>query len=119
MTANQRTVEIGPKAKSNAKNTFTVINLNALQQAMNDLDNSDFKLWMFYEQNALGFKVPSGPAYVAMWGLSRSSYYRAFNTLVEKGYLVKISEGYYKFYETPQPECIVEISQKQDTEFIM
>ena len=114
MAANQRTVEIGPKAKSNAKNTYTVINLNALQQAMNDLDNTAFKLWMFYEQNALGFKVPSGPAYVAMWGIKRTAYYDAFKVLENKGYIEKVSDGYYKFYETPQPDCIVEIEKKQE-----
>lgn len=106
---NQRIIEISEKAVCNKENPFTAINLEVLQQVMNDLDGAAFKLWCFYEQNAKGYKVPSGPAYVAKWGIKRTAYYDAFKKLEENGYLVKITEGYYKFYEVPNPECIVEI----------
>lgn len=72
---------------------------------------------MFYEKNKVGFKVESGPAAVAAWGIKRTAYYEAFNHLVEYGYLEEVSKNYYIFHERPKFECIVEIANKEEQTF--
>lgn len=94
-------------------NHYTTINLEALQEAMCVLSNSAFKLWMFYEQNRQGIKVPSGPAIAARWGLKRSSYYNAFEQLVELGYLEKKTDTYYIFHERAPVHCMVEVDKDE------
>lgn len=80
---------------------FTQINLTANLAALKKLSYKTYKLYMYLCYNADGyaFHLYKAPIKEA---LPRNSYYRAFEELVEQGYLVRDGDSnHYDFYEDP------------------
>lgn len=74
--------------------------------AMQNLTRSAFYLYMYFMQNQDGYVLHlSRSAAMKITSLSKSSYYLAFQELVDKHYIVECEDG-YEFYECPQLETI-------------
>ena len=107
---NQKLIKIGKEVcNNNSKdNYYAKINLNALQNAMIDLNTeASIKMWLYLAKNQNGYELALSSIDAIKWGIgSKSSYDRAVKALIDKGYLVK-QEGkkdYYMFYEVYKKE---------------
>lgn len=97
--ANQRRVSI-EKEECGKQNHYSIINLEALNQAMNTLKRgSSFKLWMYLAKNQNGFQLDLSKVDCSHWGLKADSYHSAFKDLESKGYLQEIKSNTYIFHE--------------------
>ena len=100
--ANQKTIKVN-KEVCDKEHLYSMNNLDALQQAMNNLKGEAFKLWCYLAKNQPGyvFALSSVDA-VKNWGIGcDKSYDRAVRTLIERGYLIETSKNHYDFYEIP------------------
>lgn len=101
---NQKTIKVY-KCVSNRDNPYSTFNLQALQTAMSRLKGEAFKLWVYLNKNRESHTTALSAVDALSWGIgSKSSYDRAVMKLIEQGYLVKIDNNYYSFYELPQIE---------------
>lgn len=92
-------MRIAERATRNKNNLYATINLDALQEAMCNLNGSSgLLLWLYLDKNAEGYTLDLSQKACEAWGLKRDSYYRAFKELEDKGYLI-FGEHEYKFYE--------------------
>lgn len=86
-------------------NHYLMMNLDALYAAMASLDKVySIKLWLYLSKNARGYKnFELSQTDCASWGIPRSSYYKAVDDLIEKGYLVAVngSGKLFTFYQIP------------------
>ena len=72
---------------------------------MSRLKGEAFKLWVYLNKNRESHTTALSAVDALVWGIgSKSSYDRAVMKLIEQGYLVKIDNNYYSFYELPQNE---------------
>ena len=92
-------------------------NLIALQQAMKDLRGSSFKLWTYFNKNQDNYRFDLSQRACAEWGIKKDSYYKAVKDLIEKRYLVPLSQesNIFCFYELPLSENQQNFSPKQNT----
>lgn len=98
---NQRRVSIH---KCDQASGYTKIDRAVNRAAMKALSYSAYMLYMIFCTNATGFEMILSPvAIMAETGLSRNTYYDAFNELVDKGYLVSKpgTKCLFDFYEDP------------------
>ena len=101
---NQKTLKIC-KCLCNRDNPYSTFNLQALQTAMSRLKGEAFKLWVYLNKNRESHTTALSAVDALAWGIgSKSSYDRAIMKLIEQGYLVKIDNNFYCFYELPQIE---------------
>lgn len=100
--ANQKTVLIC-KEPCNYNNTYTTINLAALEQAMRDLTNAQFKVWIYFAKNRNGYEFDLSPALANECGIAKSTMQETVRFFIEKGYLVKWNNksNNYVFREKP------------------
>ena len=104
---NQKVIKIQKEKIDKDKGNFAMIDSDALQNAMIDLDGNTFKLWMYFSKNRDGHTFALSKVDAIKWGIgSKSSYDRAVRKLIEEGYLIKTSSNHYDFYEVPQKEEI-------------
>ena len=94
-----------PRNKNNNYNTY---NRSALKDAMHNLSNSAFKLYIYlgnYRDMENGIYL-SKQDVLHFTNLSERSYFDAMKELKEKGYLIQddwSSDDDYVFYESPEP----------------
>lgn len=104
---NQKTIKVQKEEtnKEKEENYYAAINLDALQNAMIDLDGNAFKLWIYFSKNRNGHTFALSKVDAIKWGIgSKSSYDRAMKELTTKGYLIETSSNHFDFYEVPQKE---------------
>lgn len=92
---------------------FAPTDVESIQMASRDLPGgAAFKIWMALCSESNATKDLSkqrhtwalSPAFFeTVWGISKSSYYRALKELQEKNYLVKTGPNAFAFYERPRP----------------
>lgn len=99
---NQKIIKVN-KELCDKEHLYSPYNLDALQQAMCDLNGYAFKMWCYLGKNQRGHQFAlSKVDAVKNWGMgSKSSYDRAIKELIEGGYLVETSANHYDFYEVP------------------
>ena len=101
---NQRTIRI-QKEKCDKNNKYSTINLEALQLAMKNLTNAQFKVWMFLAKNADNYNLEISPAEAAVyWGIRKTTMQETIRFFIKVGYLIPIdnSSTYYEFHEIPE-----------------
>ena len=108
---NQRTVRIHkPKYEGN----FVQIDINDWQEAFALLTRSGFGLYLYCCGNQDGYKLELSSAAVQnALRISDSSYRRAVEELLEKGYFIQNTTTKYDFYTTPQPTSYVPKPKKK------
>ena len=100
---NQKVVRI-EKAPCNKNNKYTMINLDALNKAMNDLSNAELGVWLYFAKNQNGYEFALSRQDAAEWNISKTTYHRAIKTFIDKKYLVadKPNSNHYTFHEIPE-----------------
>lgn len=101
-TPNQKVVIVN-KEKCSKDNIYATINLNAMEQAAQNLDAGAFKLWVYFAKNQNGYKFAlSSKDAASTFGLKKKQYDNAVKDLKEKGYLVaEENSNVYTFNEIP------------------
>ena len=99
---NQKKILI-QKETCNKNNKYTTINLDALCQAMKDLTNAQFKVWIYLAKNADEYELNLSPAEGLYWGIKKTTMQETIREFIKKGYLVAdpIKKNYYYFNEIP------------------
>lgn len=78
-------------------------NIEAECAAARDLKYSTMILWLYCSQYQDGDKFILSPKAVKeIMGMSERTYTRCKDELIEKGYLVKVGDNQYMFYEMPR-----------------
>lgn len=68
-------------------------------------DTHAFALYLYFASNANNYKLEISPQAIEnAIGMPRSTYYKKFQLLQEKGYIIQIGKNLYSFYETPQKQ---------------
>lgn len=100
---NQRIIKT-QKEPSNKENLYSIVNIQALQNAIKVLDERALLLWLYLNKNQNNYMYGlSVVDIVNNWELySEATYRRAFKDLVEKGFLEQVDNDDYIFYEYPQ-----------------
>ena len=108
---NQRTVTIHkPKYDGN----FVQVDINDWQEAFDHLTRSGFGLYLYCCGNQDGYKLGLSSAAVQnALHISDSSYRRAVEELLEKGYFIQNTNTKYDFFTTPQPTSYVPKPKKK------
>lgn len=84
---NQRKIYIKRDSDTARLNFFKVSNQN-LFSAMHNLKSSTFKLWVYFADNSNGYSMDLYPVdFCKKANVSESTYKRAFQELIDKGYL--------------------------------
>lgn len=95
-TANQKLLTVS-KSK---EGKYTIINLEALERASRELQGESFKLWLYLAKNQNGYRFALSMIDALSWGIgSKSSYHRAVKELESKGYIQKLSNEQYIFFD--------------------
>lgn len=100
---NQKIIIIS-KDKIKDGQLYTVITLDALDDAAARLKNASFKLWIYLAKNQDKYRFGLSQTAFCNWAsVSKPTYLNAVKDLIEKGYLVLKEEKShtYIFYERP------------------
>ena len=108
---NQRTVTIH---KPLYEGNFVQVDIDDWQEAFALLTKSGFGLYLYCCSNMNGYKLGLSSAAVQnALRISDSSYRRAVEELLEKGYFIQNTTTKYDFYTTPQPTSYVPKPKKK------
>lgn len=104
---NQKIIENFNYEPTDKEHLYAVINIDAMQKMMCDgLTLNAIKLWLFLSKNREGFRhlELSSSNCCNQWGIGKSQFGQAFESLVKKGYLVPVGEGsnLYNFIQCPR-----------------
>lgn len=122
--ANQDRILMGERVVRDKAHPFTMMNLEALQQAMTKIKTvGGIKLWMYLNKNADNYIVDLSRAeLVAHWGFTKDTYLAGKNELKKLGYLTSVngSDKVFTFHEilSENPTEIDDLSENQ-TELIV
>ena len=99
---NQKKIRI-QKETCDLSHRFTTINLATMKDAMNNLTNAQFKVWIYLAKNADGFELQLSPAEAeGNWNIPRSTMQETIRQFIKMGYIEKIGEDeLYVFHEIP------------------
>lgn len=102
--SNQYIVKIATRRPFDKNNTYALMHLDSLQEAMRNLKGESLKLWLYCNKNQDGFQFELSQKVLADWGLKKDAYQSAKKKMQELGYLVPVSEGsnILVFYENPR-----------------
>lgn len=101
---NQKVIVVA-KAVTDEKNKYARINLQAMDNAAQDLGAGAFKLWIYFAKNQNGYEFAlSRQAVENNFGIKKKQYDNAIEELITKKYLVVTKSNYYTFYEVPKIE---------------
>ena len=108
---NQRTVTIH---KPLYEGNFVQVDIDNWQEAFALLTKSGFGLYLYCCSNMNGYKLGLSSAAVQnALHISDTSYRRAVEELLEKGYFIQNTTTKYDFYTSPQPTSYVPKPKKK------
>ena len=108
---NQRTVTIH---KPLYEKNFVQVDIDEWQEAFDRLTRISFGLYLYCCGNQDGYKLGLSSAAVQnALRISDSSYRRAVEELLEKGYFIQNTTTKYDFYTSPQPTSYVPKPKKK------
>lgn len=108
---NQKTITT-KSAKHDKKNIYATLNIKAMQEAMLLLKPNTFKVWCYMakNQNNYTFALSCKDA-CDFCRMTKPTYLKCIQELIECGYLVNTSGNHYNFYEKlPEEEEEMEIT---------
>lgn len=96
---NQRETKTIKKNYIEEKIPFVMRGLEEERSAFKALTKNAFGLYLYLSSNINDYvSILSYPAFNRAFGVSRSSYHRAFKELEEAGYLIRFSKTLWYFY---------------------
>ena len=94
---------IAKTIKTEPQQDFLMIADETWMAAARDLKYSSMILWLYCSQYQDGDKFILSPkAIKETLGINERTYTRCRDELIEKGYLVKVGDNHYMFYEKPR-----------------
>ena len=82
---------------------YTIYDIEVLNNAISNLNNSSLKVWLYLSQNKGGYKFAlSSKDCCEKCNITHNTYDKAIHDLMDKGYLVNKKGNFYKFYEEPK-----------------
>ena len=100
--ANQFIITFGSQPKTDATHPYHKINVDAMQNAMNDLTKiGSMKLWMYLVAHSDMDSLALSQKACEEWGIKKDSYQSAKKELIDKGYLVTVGKDKYEFKQIP------------------
>lgn len=103
---NQRKITVKTTGTDNSKG-YLQIDKQIWYNAVKDLGAHAFVLYLYFASNRYDYHFELSQVAIAnATGMARSTYYKNFNELVAKGYLVEVSPNHYYFYDKPQKEIL-------------
>lgn len=123
-TVENQKIIIVSKELSDKEHPYSIINLSAAEAAGSTLNGNEFKLWFYIAKNQNEYTFALSKAdFCRKMNVSSSTYYRAVDSLIEKGYLVQKEENsntycFYEGGESPLEEdsLNIEIPEKKKQE---
>ena len=92
--------------EKDAAHPYARVNVKAMRDAMANLKEYEFKLYLLLSMNQYDYKMEMSPQdYANECGGCKRSWQNARDGLKEKGYLVEKSGNQFEFYETPISEA--------------
>lgn len=122
--ANQDRILMGERVVRDKAHPFTMMNLEALQQAMTKIKTvGGMKLWIYLNKNSDNYVVDLSRAeLVAHWGFTKDTYLSGKSELKKLGYLTPVngSDSIFTFHESlsENPTQTDDLSENQ-TELIV
>lgn len=102
---NQKVIKDTVKSPCDAEHYYTTINNDALLTAALRLKGETFKVWLYFAKNVNGYSFALSSKHVCeTFGISRSTYDRAIESLINAGYLREdpVFKNQYVFYDFPR-----------------
>ena len=102
--SNQKKIKKAILEPCDKSNLYAPFNMDALQEAMLDLDaKGDIKLWLYFSKNQASYEYDLSREDCEGWGIKKDAYYDGLKRLIAKGYLVPINqkETIYVFVQRP------------------
>ena len=103
-TVENQKIIIVSKEPADKTHPYSIINLEAMDNALTSLNGNEFKVWSYLAKNQNQYTFALSRVTVCrICNFSESTYHRAIAGLKTKGYLVPASEkkNTYIFYELP------------------
>ncbi len=101
-------------AKHDKSNIYALINIEAMEKAMQLLKPNTFKLWCYMAKNQDNYTFAlSRVDACRMCNISKPTYLTSIQELIEVGYLVNTKGNSYDFYEMLPEEETIEITIKK------
>ena len=83
-------------------NETMTVEISVINHAYRNLNKTTFGVWLYCYQNRVGEKVLlSCEEIIDEINISKTKYYESLKELKEKGYLIQIKKGLYKYYVKP------------------
>ncbi len=95
---NQKIVQLARRTARDKNHLYAMMNLDALQAAMQTLNGSGLKLWLYLNKNQDNYRMELSRVDCAKWGIKKDSYYSAVDELIKKGFLVQDHSGSNLFW---------------------
>ena len=101
-------------AKHDKQNTYGIISIEAMQEAMTLLKPNTFKLWCYMAKNQNNYTFSLSCVDVCNFcKMSKPTYLDCVQQLISVGYLVNTQDNHYDFYEKLPEEDKLEITIKK------
>ena len=95
---NQKIVQLARRTARDKNHLYARMNIDALQAAMQVLNGSGLKLWLYLNKNQDNYRTELSRVDCAKWGIKKDSYYSAVDELIKKGFLVQDHYGSNVFW---------------------
>ena len=117
---NQRSVLINrdmPQKDSGEK--YLAVYEKKLTAAAQELSEVPFKLYIYLLCNKDKYDLWFSPkVFASSYGVNVDTARKAFNLLIEKGYILEIGKNQYSFYEEPQKKNQIKITIQEETRMV-
>ena len=115
--ANQKTITtIGAEHANTKTGKYCIYNIAAMQEAMVYLKPNTFKLWCYMAKNQNNFTFALSCVDACNFcKMTKPTYLKCVQELIEVGYLVNTCGNHYDFYEKlPDEENEIEITIRKE-----
>lgn len=86
---------------------FMYIGIDEIREAAKNLTPSGFKLYLYFAENEDGWEFNLSPKnFQKAYGLAESTYRKAKQELIDKGYIVEHKHNHFVFYSCPADAAV-------------
>lgn len=113
---NQKVIVMPPKGERirDKQHTYGMFSIDEAQKVALECGSSAFVLYMYLQKNQDGYEFALSREDVSNWGLGKTAYSNAVDTLINAGYLVRKEEGSNKYYFHESPRGYATQPRKND-----
>lgn len=115
--ANQKLITT-KSAKHDKNNIYAMINIDAMEKAMTLLKPNTYKVWCYMAKNQNNYTFALSCVDACRFcKMTKPTYLKCVQELIETGYLVNTGGNAYDFYEMlPEEEQVLEITVKKSAD---